>query len=662
MATEVKRARRSERADTRTGTKTRRVAPTVDDIFRLRMPSDVQLAPDGQRAAFVVADWVPDQTTPRTRVWLVDTAGGEPRQVTDGPRHDACPRWSPDSRTLAFISDRGDEGDDKQSQLYVVAAEGGDARRICRVPNGVGELAWSPDGTRIAFVADEGPEPSKDPIVGYGDRHRRLWTVRPESDTPVAVTPPDLTIWLYAWAPGSDRFAVFFAEKPGENGWYRGQLGVVAAEGGAVRQMGTLDRQAAALAWSPDGKRLTFVKGEWSDRPLVGGDLWSVTVGADADADGEPRNLTPGAEVSVSWAGWFPEGDRLLVVAHDRAWSQIGVLDAAGGEIHPLASEIVVGEGFWPQVSATPDRRHFAALRTDPETPPDLWLGELTAGHNGAREGISWRRLTRLNPIAEETMERYPTEVIRYAGADGWPIDAVLIMPREAKRGTPPPLVVLVHGGPSAANRAAWFGPREPQLYAAAGFAVLLPNFRGSLGRGVAFADAILGDMGGKDLEDVLCGVEHLVAAGRVDGDRVGIAGWSYGGFASAWAITQTTRFKAAMVGAGVTDFHSFHAECNIPDWDRRFIAADPYAEPEAYRARSAITFVERVTTPTLILHGEQDPCVPVNQAHAFYRALRERGVPAELVVYPREGHGVRERDHVRDMIGRLLAWWERWL
>ncbi len=634
----------------------RRRPVTVEDMFRLRLPSDPQLAPDGHMIAFVLSEWVADQPKQRGRIWMADANGGEPRPFTNGAHGDSTPRWSPDGRTLAFVSAR--DGDDGKRQIYVMSREGGEARRVCTVPNGAGEIAWAPDGSRIAFISDEGPEPAKDPIVVSADRHRRLWTVRLGSDTPEPVTPPDLTVWRYAWAPGSDRFAVFFSEEPGETAWYQGQLGVVPAAGGAVRQLGRLERQAAALAWSPDGERLAYVSGEWSDRPLVGGDLWSVAV-----ASGEARNLTPGAEISVSWAAWMPDGKTLLVVARDRVWDLVGTLPVQGGPIQPLATGCVMGDGAWPRISATADGARFAAVRTNLETPPDIWLGEVGTNGNDGAGAVAWRRLTRLNPVQEETLALAPTEVVSYEGADGWRIDALLTLPRDLKRGTPPPLIVLVHGGPSAANRAIWgAGVTWVQQWAAAGFAVLQPNFRGSLGRGVAFADAILGDMGGKDLEDVLLGAEHLVRTGRVDGERMGIMGWSYGGFASTWAVTQTTRFKAAVVGAGISDFHSFHAQSNIPDWDRRFLRANLAEDPDAYRARSAITFVRRVTTPTLLVHGEQDPCVPVNQAYAFHRALRERGVPAELVVYPREGHGLAEREHLRDLCQRMLGWWERYL
>ncbi|HEV7129012.1 MAG TPA: S9 family peptidase, partial [Ktedonobacterales bacterium] len=557
----------------------RRMPISIDSQFALRLPSDPRIAPDGARVAFVLSEWVANQPKARARIWMVDTTGGEPRPFTNGPRADSCPRWSPDGLTLAFCSER--EGDNGKPQLYVIPASGGEPRRVCTMPNGVADLAWSPDGTRIAFTSEEGPQPARDPLVVDAGRHRRLWTVRVTSDTPEPVTPPNLTVWRYEWAPGGDRLALFFADAPGETAWYQGQLGIVSSTGGGVRQLGALAGQAAAFAWSPDGRQLAYVAGEWSDRPLVGGDLWVVDV-----EDGTPRNLTPDAKVSVSWAGWLPGGQELLLLAWDRVWNLVGTVGSAGGPIVPLAREVVLGEGAWPRLSATTDGTRFAVLRMDPTTPPEIWLGSVTlparqaAGQRSGSEtaagraDIDWRRLTHVNALPEATLAVAPVEALRYPGADGWPIDALLVMPREPRRGTPPPLIVMVHGGPSAANRAAYGGLGWAHQWAAAGFAVLQPNFRGSLGRGVAFADAILGDMGGKDLDDVLLGVDHLVASGRVDGTRLGIMGWSYGGFATEWAVTQTTRFKAAVAGAGICDFHSFHAQSNIPDWDRRFLGA----------------------------------------------------------------------------------------
>ena len=633
-----------------------------DTLFMLRQLSDPQISPDGRAVAFVVYEWLAGQQKQRGRIWLVDTRdGSEPRELATGSVSDECPRWSPDGSRIAFCS-RREEGEAAKQQLYVIPAAGGTPKRICAVPNSVAEIEWSPDGARIAFLSSEGEESKAEPRLNEPGLHQRLWTVSAEGDTPRAVTPANLTVWRYAWSPDSHSFAVYFSTGPNETDWYRGQLGVVPASGGALRQIAELSRQAASLAWSRDGQWLAYVLGEWSDRPLVGGDIYVV-----AAAGGEPRNLTPGIDFSPSWPAWTPDDRTLLYVGWDGLASQVGLLNVERGERRVLSrGELVLGDRAWPRLSATADLRTFAAIHPDHESPGDVWLGERSGedgvhgDHGDAR--ITWRRLTRLNPLIEETVAVSPPRRIEYEGADGWRIEALYTPPlRPPADGARPPLILNVHGGPTSAFRDG-FGDNWSQLLAAAGFAVLSPNIRGSIGRGVAFADAVLGDMGGKDFEDALAGVDYVVAQGLADGARVGILGWSYGGFMVAWAVSQTTRFKAAVMGAGICDFHSFHAQTNIPDWDMRFLAADPSENPQAYRDRSAITFAARVTTPTLIVHGEQDPCVPVNQAYAYYRALCERGAPTELAVYPREGHGFRERDHLRDFHTRMVGWFERYV
>ncbi len=635
-----------------------RVAATTERLLDIRQIGDVALSADGQHVAFALYDWVPERPLPRGRLWKLDVDGGEPRPLPTGDGSDGNPRWSPDGTRIAYISKR--EGEKEKPQLYLLAAEGGEPRRVCVMPNGAMAAEWSPDGARLAFLSLEGDEPGQDPIVVAPDRYRRLWTVRPESDVPEAVTPPDVTIWEYAWSPDGSRLAVYYTTGPDETDWYRGQLGVVPVGGGAVRQIARLDCQASALSWSPDGTQVAYVSGEWSDRGLVGGDVFVVPVSADA-ALAEARNLTPGIESSPSWLQWFPDGKRLLYVAWSGTTNTLSSLDVESGTVTPLATDVVLNQTGQPRVWASSDARRFVTVRSDRLHPPDLWLGELQ--ETSGAQAVTWRQLTRFNPIVEETVRLAPAEGISYEGADGWRIDAALTLPTDPKRGSPPPLVVDVHGGPTFAWRDDWrSGTALPQVLAAAGFAVFQPNPRGSVGRGVAFTNAVLGDMGGKDFEDILRGIDYLVERGLVDGERVGIMGWSYGGFMAAWAVATSSRFKAALMGAGICDYHSFHAQTNIADWDERFVGANPLENPDAYRARSAITTMQSATTPTLILHGENDPCVPVNQAYEFYRALRERKVPTELAVYPREGHGVRERAHVIDADQRALRWFEKYL
>ncbi len=633
----------------------KRVPVTPGMMETLRLPTDAQLSPDGQHVAYVLMEPVSDLPKRQGRIWMVDTNGGEPRPLTKGPGHDTCPRWSPDNQHIAFISKTKAEGKQGKAQLYLMSLKDGEVRQVCAMPNGVSDIEWSPDSKRIAFLSRDGEEPKSDPLIVAPNRHQRLWTIRPDYDIPEPVTPDGLTVWEYAWSPDSKQFALYYSTGSDDTDWYRGQIGTVPANGGNVRQQTNLTRQASALTWSPDSSRLAFISGEWSDPCRGGGDVFILSL---TEHDAEPHNLTPDISFSPAWCRWFPDGQQLLYTGWDGLTQQIGILNERDGTIKPLVKDFMM-DVFWPHLSTTSDLRCFATTHASEQHPYDVWFGEIINGD--ASVDINLKRLTRHNPIAEETFALSSSERISYPSSDGWRIDALFTPPFEHKSATLPPLFVYVHGGPSWA----WlddFGSNWTQTLASAGYTVLRANIRGSWGRGVAFADAVLYDMGGKDLQDLLDGVDYLVDHGLVDGNRVAIGGGSYGGFMSAWAITQTNRFKAAIMSAGVSDFHSFHAQSRISDWDMRFLGGDPLEHPELYRERSAITYAARVQTPTLIIHGEEDHDVPINQAHAFYRALRERNIPVEFVIFPREGHGLVEREHRKDCEERILRWLEQYL
>jgi dipeptidyl aminopeptidase/acylaminoacyl peptidase len=629
----------------------------LDVLLDMRFPDEITLSPDSKRVAFVVWETVPGEPKRRGRIWIVDTAGGEPYPLTKGKRGESSPTWSPDSKQLAFLSQPEESGEkDKEKekekpQLYLISVEGGEAKQVCKMPNGMSEVSWSPDGGRIAFISLEGEEPKSDPKVITPGRHRRLWTVRPEHAIPEPVIPADITVWEYAWSPDGKQLALYYSTGPDDTDWYRGQIGVVSAEGGAVRQLTHLTWQARALAWSPDSQQIAYISGRWSDPGRGSGEIFKVSL-----ENGQTRNLTPGITSSPAWCSWFPDGRHLLYAAVKDVTHQVGMIDTSNGAITLLDGDFVM-QWDQPRLSTATDRRRFATTHSDARHPSDVWFGELT-DEGDKPEGIQWRQLSHLNPIPEETLEFSSSERISYESVEGWRIDGLFTPP--LKGDTPPPLYVDVHGGPSGTE--CDFFDAITQWFAMAGYAVFKPNYRGSWGHGLEFADAVLGDMGGKDFQDILNGVEYLVKAGKVDGNRVAIGGWSNGGYLTAWAVTQTNRFKAAMMGAGISDWHNMHAQTNIADADILLLAADPSENPEVYRKHSPITYVSRVTTPTLILHGEDDPAVPVAQAYAFYRALRERNVPVELVVYPREGHGLSERPHLRDAIERHLRWLERYL
>ena len=625
---------------------------TLELVLEMRVPGTVEISADGKQVAFVVYSRVPGEQKYRGSIWVAQTDGSaEARPVTSGKHGETSPCWSPDGEKLAFVT--RPEGEKEKPQLHIISLEGGEPELICKMPAGVSDLTWAPDGSRIAFLSLEGEEPKDDPKVLAPARHRRLWSVRAGHTIPEAVTPRDVTVIEYNWSPDSKFLALYSSNGPEETDWYRGQIGVVAAQGGAIRQLTSLKLPARALAWSPDGKQIAFLSGRWSDPGRGASDIYAVSL-----ETLQVRNMTPGIESSPTWCTWLANGSHLLVAMVKQVTHQIAVLDSRDGSMRLLEEDFVMQRDM-PSLSITSNHRVCATMHSSSQLPRDIWSGTLTF-EDDLPTNIEWRRLTRLNPLAEELLPPVQTERIRYQSADGQLIDGLFTLPTATHGESLPPLYVNVHGGPSGAECDYWSG--TDMAYLAAGYAVFRPNYRGSWGQGMAFADAVMGDMGGKDLQDILSGVEYLAREGKVDGGRVAIGGWSNGGYLSAWAVTQTKRFKAAMMGAGISDWLNMHAQTNISDADVMMMGADPLENPDAYYRSSPITFAGRAQTPTLILHGEDDPAVPVAQAYAFYRALRERDVPVECVVYPREGHGLGEWDHLRDATERQLRWFETYV
>ncbi|MBI3941683.1 MAG: S9 family peptidase, partial [Chloroflexi bacterium] len=369
--------------------------------------------------------------------------------------------------------------------------------------------------------------------------------------------------------------------------------------------------------------------------------------------------LTPEFQGSMSQVRWLPDSRSVIGVA----WLQgeQGIVHIPWGaspdvDIPSRKPPQILWQGrasfserSTPSLSIAPGARTIAAVREGPSAPPEVWIGTL-------EPNMPWRQVSHVQPPLESDPGR--AESMSWISRDGLQVQGFLVYPPEYTPGRPYPLVTVVHGGPSSAHAARFYPIVDWAAYLAArGLVVFLPNPRGSVGWGVASTESNLGDMGGQDLQDILAGIDFLVSQGIADADQLGIAGWSYGGYMTAWAITQDQRFKAAVVGAGITDWRAFHSEADIPDWDEIFLLASPYLQPEVYERWSPINYVNSVQTPTLILHGEQDKIVPVGQATAFYRALKALGIETEMVIYPREGHPVLERPHLEDMLNRIVDW-----
>jgi dipeptidyl aminopeptidase/acylaminoacyl peptidase len=379
---------------------------------------------------------------------------------------------------------------------------------------------------------------------------------------------------------------------------------------------------------------------------MTGGDVFVIEING-----GVEQLITAGHTRSYLQVSWDMSSDHILLCAAIEDGEPVIGRLSLGGEFTALwrgeGAMLHPGDVF---THAAAGERVAFTLAT-PRQPADVHV--LALAPNATPE-----RITDTNPGLGERV-RHTVTTLHWRAFDGQPIQGLLLRPSDASDGALP-LITLVHGGPTSLWQHGFYALRSTgwaTLLAERGYAVLLPNPRGSMGFGTAFAEANIGDMGGGDWADVMAGVDYCIAEGLADGERLGLAGWSYGGYMTAWGVTQTKRFKAAVAGASITNWISFHGVSTIPGFDATFYPGDPFNWDGPYGQFSPMAHIRNVTTPTLFLHGEQDPICPVGQAHEMFRALKELGVETQLVVYPREGHGMRERPHARDVLERAVEW-----
>jgi dipeptidyl aminopeptidase/acylaminoacyl peptidase len=681
-----------------------------------KIVQDAQISPDGALVAFEVSDrYKLDTKAPKGTIWIVDTHGGDARPFTSGPRRDDQPRWSPDSQRLAFLSDRAKDG---QPQIYVLPRHGGEALALSDVRGHIEGLRWSADGRQIFFLMIDPQTPeekmreeTKDDVIEFEEhpKYAHVYALEVATKAVRPLTSGNVHAWEFDVAAGGTRTALVAADNPFEWSWYQSRISVVTAPDGgqdtssdlhpveAGRSAGGQDapsvqhrraedlmpsaggqdapsvqhrraedlmpsagekilheskRQLARPVFSPDGKWVAFLTSTWSDRGVTSGDLYVVAT----DGSSAARNLTQDYGGSVSWMEWSADSRTLIFLALESMESSFSEVAIASGKMkHLWSGAAAMANPNQQEFSVSRDGTTLAVARESATEPREVWLARRSG------DGLDWARLTNVH---QETGEYEPIglESIHWKGADGVPIQGFLLKPHNYVPGKRYPMVTVVHGGPTSGFthsfplmiRSGWIG-----MLAAQGILVLMPNPRGSVGWGLRFAESNLGDMGGKDYADVIAGVDACVAAGLADEKRLGIAGWSYGGYMTMWTVSQTERFKAAMAGAGIANWKSFHGLTKYPTFDTLFYRADPYDSDKeaAYELFSPLTYVKRIKTPTLIVHGEKDPDVPAGQAYEFHRALKDHGVETQLVIYPRELHGFSEKAHILDMWERVAKW-----
>ena len=638
---------------------------TSDDILAMKAVSDPQVSPDGRFVAYVVDSLNDEKDAYQTDVWLVPTAGGEARPLTSAPQNDDTPRWSPDGKWIAFLSERPrpgakkDEADEAKRQVWLIRPDGGEPRPLTSAPGSVSDLAWSRDGKTIGFVAREPKsedrrrrEKDKDDAWTPAETYpwARLWVIDVASREARQLTRGDLHVAGFSFSPDGQRIAFAGQPTPLIPDSFNSDLYVVPVAGGEPKPLVQRPGAEAARSGRPTGS------GSPSSPRTAGGPSGSpTTTSASCPPRAERRALSPlawswtGSGAREAWRG-APDSASLLVASLERTASQV-LRVTLDGNVTPLTKG--------PELSSAPSLdakgQTLAFLREDSERPREVWTIVLPAG--------TPRALTDTNPQVRDLLA-FRKERVTWKGADGWDIDGLLVYPAGYKPGTRVPLVLNVHGGPAGThtnNHTAaariWGWP----LFAQKGFALLFPNPRGSGGYGERFRGANVRDWGGKDYEDLMLGVDAMVERGIADPQHLAVTGWSYGGFMTSTIVTKTDRFKAAIVGAAVTDLASFTGTTDIPDFSRSYFGAWPWEDPQLYVDHSAFFHAGKVKTPSLVVHGDKDERVPTSQGWEFYTALKKVGVPTELLILPRQPHGPREPRLLRTCHERFVAWIERY-
>jgi len=616
---------------------------------------DLALSPDGAHLAWVQST----AATTSKQTYIRETSGNVPAKLvklpSSGERTDFDPAWSPDSKTLAFFSSAAERN---QRQLWTVKDDASGAKQVTKLNGYAARPRWSHDGKQIAFLYIEGAggggplmaAPSTTGVIDTAIHNQRIAVLDIASGQLRQLSPSDLHIYDYDWSPDDKMFVATAAPGPGDNNWWIAEvytINIAKAEATSIYKPWL---QVAVPRWSPDGKSIAFIQGLMSDEGFHGGDLYSMS------ADGlDVTNRTPNRKASINSFFW-QKPDQILLVEYDGGGTAISELNPTDNSTRTIwkGPEGIHAFGNFPNFALSKDGKFAAVVRSRYNSPPEVFAGPIG----------EWRPLTNNNTGLEANWGK--AESIEWTN-DGSNIQGWLVPPAKVESGKKYPLVVLIHGGPSGVTTSEWpasFGMSRAIIAALStrGYYVLLPNPRGSYGQGGDFTLANRKDFGGGDLRDDLAGVDAAIKKYPIDPNRLGVTGWSYGGFMTMWTVTQTDRFRAAVAGAGIANWQSYYGQNLIGQWMIPFFGASVYDDPEVYEKSSPIRFIKNVKTPTLVIVGERDAECPAPQSYEFWHALKTLGVPTKLIIYPGEGHMFIEPKHQVDRLEQTVAWFDKYL
>jgi dipeptidyl aminopeptidase/acylaminoacyl peptidase len=630
---------------------------TPDTVVKVKPVSEVRVSPDGSRVVYTVSEAViaEDKSETARQIWMAKSDGSDNMQLTFGDKPSSDPQWLPDSSGIVFTSRRSGK-----PQLYLLRLRGGEAEPLTSGKLEVAGFAIAPDGQSIAFTASDAKEDEEKKAKAKEDYRwidddlgwRRMYVMSIAGKRePRKLVSGEFSVGgdgaVIDWSPDSKWIAYEKLKSPAANDWPTSDVAIVNAGTGEIRAIASTAAAELAPHFSPDGQWLAYVAG---DAPPTWGT--NARVQLVNLSSGEKRELAATFDAQPDIAGFSADGKRLFVREARGTVDRVYAIDLAGNRV----ADVSTSDAALAEANLNDTASHLGIAMQMLDKPVEAYV----------------TRVDRYAPVqishVNEALTKYPapkTEVIRWKSADGKEIEGLLTYPVDYAAGKRVPTLLIVHGGPAGVFKQAFLGNYSPfpvAAFAQDGYAVLRVNPRGSSGYGRDFRYANYKDWGGGDFNDLMSGVDHVIAMGVADKDRLGVMGWSYGGFMTSWIVGHTDRFKAAIVGAGVTDLVAFTGTADIPGFLPDYFGGNFWETYDTWKTHSPIMFVSNVKTPTLLEHGEADERVPISQGYELYNALKLRGVPVKMIVFPRQHHGFTEPKMRVKVAQSSVEWIEKWI